>query len=102
MPNTGTYNHMHTPRVRNGDPQPTAVQTPEPVSAKRDLTSWWRQFSKKPTKKEDEKGTTTATVNGDAAHARGAALSAAQAYLIRLSALPKAPPMTPTPVVCIH
>lgn len=48
-------NHSHTPRVRNGEPQPAAVQTPEPASAKRDLTSWWRQFSKRPAKKEDEK-----------------------------------------------
>jgi hypothetical protein len=42
----------------NGEPQPAALQTPEPASAKRDLTSWWRQFSKRPTKKEDEKGET--------------------------------------------
>ncbi|KAF2825620.1 RhoGAP-domain-containing protein [Ophiobolus disseminans] len=55
MPNPGTHNYMHTPRVRNGEPQPTAVHTPEPASAKRDLTSWWRQFSKKPTKKDEEK-----------------------------------------------
>ncbi|KAH7384048.1 Rho-GTPase-activating protein 5 [Phaeosphaeria sp. MPI-PUGE-AT-0046c] len=48
-------NHSHTPRVRNGEPQPAALQTPEPASAKRDLTSWWRQFSKRPAKKEDEK-----------------------------------------------
>jgi hypothetical protein len=56
MPNLGTQTHAHTPRVRNGEPQPAAVQTPEPASAKRDLTSWWRQFSKRPPKKEDEKG----------------------------------------------
>jgi hypothetical protein len=85
MPNPATYNnHMHTPRVRNGEPQPTALQTPEPASAKRDLTSWWRQFSKKPAKKDDEKGTTSATVYGDGAHVRGAALSALQLYLLRL------------------
>jgi hypothetical protein len=48
---------MHTPRVRNGEPQPAVIQTPEPASAKRDLTSWWRQFSKKPAKKDEEKGT---------------------------------------------
>jgi hypothetical protein len=57
MPNPGTQNHMHTPRVRNGEPQPAAIQTPEPASAKRDLTSWWRQFSKRPAKKDEEKGT---------------------------------------------
>ncbi|KAF2025339.1 RhoGAP-domain-containing protein [Setomelanomma holmii] len=55
MPNPGTQNHMHTPRVRNGEPQPAAIQTPEPASAKRDLTSWWRQFSKRPAKKDEEK-----------------------------------------------
>ncbi|KAH5419638.1 hypothetical protein HBI26_215920 [Parastagonospora nodorum] len=55
MPNPGMQNHAHTPRVRNGDLQPTALQTPEPASAKRDLTSWWRQFSKRPARKEDEK-----------------------------------------------
>jgi hypothetical protein len=59
MPNTVMQNHTHTPRVRNGEPQPAAVQAPEPASAKRDLTSWWRQFSKRPAKKEDEKGTTS-------------------------------------------
>jgi hypothetical protein len=64
MPSTGTHNHMHTPRVRNGEPQPAAIQTqtPEPASAKRDLTSWWRQFSKKPAKKDEEKGTASPSV----------------------------------------
>jgi hypothetical protein len=52
------HTHMLTPRVRNGEPQPAPTQTPEPASAKRDLTSWWRTFSKRPPKKEDEKGTT--------------------------------------------
>ncbi|KAH9877989.1 hypothetical protein J1614_003206 [Plenodomus biglobosus] len=50
----GTQNNSHTPRVRNGEPQ-AALATPEPASARRDLTSWWRQFSKRPAKKEDEK-----------------------------------------------
>jgi hypothetical protein len=54
----GMQTHAHTPRARNGEPQPAALQTSEPASAKRDLTSWWRQFSKRPTKKEDEKGET--------------------------------------------
>ncbi|KAH7377859.1 hypothetical protein BKA66DRAFT_467367 [Pyrenochaeta sp. MPI-SDFR-AT-0127] len=53
----GTHNHIHTPRVRNGEPQPAPAATPEPASARRDLTSWWRQFSKRPAKKDDEKGT---------------------------------------------
>ncbi|KAF1831914.1 RhoGAP-domain-containing protein [Decorospora gaudefroyi] len=51
----GTHNNPHTPRVRNGEPQPAPVATPEPASSRRDLTSWWRQFSKRPAKKEDEK-----------------------------------------------
>ncbi|KAH7067677.1 Rho-GTPase-activating protein 5 [Paraphoma chrysanthemicola] len=55
MPAPGSQNHMHTPRVRNGEPQPAAIQTPEPASAKRDLTSWWRQFSKRPAKKDEDK-----------------------------------------------
>jgi hypothetical protein len=59
MPNPAMHNNSHTPRVRNGEPQPAVVMTPEPASAKRDLTSWWRQFSKRPAKKEDEKGTTS-------------------------------------------
>lgn len=53
------HSHMLTPRVRNGEPQPALTQPPEPASAKRDLTSWWRTFSKRPPKKEDEKGTTS-------------------------------------------
>ncbi|KAF2851370.1 RhoGAP-domain-containing protein [Plenodomus tracheiphilus IPT5] len=52
----GTQNNPHTPRVRNGEPQ-AALATPEPASSRRDLTSWWRQFSKRPAKKEDEKET---------------------------------------------
>lgn len=52
----GTHNNMHTPRVRNGEPQPALALTPEPASSRRDLTSWWRQFSKRPAKKDDEKG----------------------------------------------
>ncbi|KAL5115542.1 GTPase activating protein (GAP) for Rho1p [Pleosporales sp. CAS-2024a] len=55
MPNPGTPSQAHTPRLRNAEPQPAAVHTPEPASAKRDLTSWWRQFSKRPAKKDDEK-----------------------------------------------
>ncbi|KAF2678611.1 RhoGAP-domain-containing protein [Lentithecium fluviatile CBS 122367] len=43
-----------TPRVRNHDPQP-AIPASEPASAKRDLTSWWKQFSKRNVKKEEEK-----------------------------------------------
>ncbi|KAF2011427.1 hypothetical protein BU24DRAFT_280899 [Aaosphaeria arxii CBS 175.79] len=53
----GTHGHLSTPRARNGEPQPALA--PEPVSAKRDLTSWWKQFSKRGVlKKEEEKGTT--------------------------------------------
>ncbi|KAH8722434.1 hypothetical protein GQ44DRAFT_570009, partial [Phaeosphaeriaceae sp. PMI808] len=64
MPSPGMSNHSHTPRVRNGEPQPAAVQTPEPASAKRDLTSWWRQFSKRPAKKEDDKEATLPGIFG--------------------------------------
>lgn len=53
----GTHTHPQTPRVRNGEPQPAPLATPEPASSKRDLTSWWRQFSKRPAKKDDDKGT---------------------------------------------
>ncbi|KNG52413.1 rho-gtpase-activating protein 5 [Stemphylium lycopersici] len=51
----GTHTNPHTPRVRNGNPEPAPVATPEPASSKRDLTSWWRQFSKRPAKKDDDK-----------------------------------------------
>ncbi|KAL1606365.1 GTPase activating protein (GAP) for Rho1p [Paraconiothyrium brasiliense] len=57
MPN-GVHNHhgaFATPRVRNGDPQPAPATPIEPGSAKRDLTSWWKQFSKRSVKKEEEK-----------------------------------------------
>ena len=49
-----TQNQPHTPRVRNGEPQPALVGANEPVSAKRDLTSWWKTFSKRAVKKEEE------------------------------------------------
>ncbi|KAJ8105139.1 hypothetical protein OPT61_g10359 [Boeremia exigua] len=49
-----TQSHPHTPRVRNGEPQPAPVAANEPVSAKRDLTSWWKTFSKRAVKKEEE------------------------------------------------
>lgn len=47
-----------SPRVRSAVPQ-AAPMTPssEHGSAKRDLTSWWKQFSKRNLKKEEEKGT---------------------------------------------
>jgi hypothetical protein len=51
---TATQNQPHTPRVRNGEPQPALVGANEPVSAKRDLTSWWKTFSKRAVKKEEE------------------------------------------------
>ncbi|CAO2655446.1 Nn.00g105100.m01.CDS01 [Neocucurbitaria sp. VM-36] len=63
MPN-GTQNHLHTPRVRNGEPQPAPAATPEPASSRRDLTSWWRQFSKRPAKKDDEKEPTLPGIFG--------------------------------------
>ncbi|KAF2873654.1 hypothetical protein BDV95DRAFT_592984 [Massariosphaeria phaeospora] len=51
---TGT--HTHTPRTRHGEPQPAPPPTAsEPASARRDLTSWWKQFSKRNVKKEEEK-----------------------------------------------
>ncbi|KAL1798012.1 hypothetical protein ACET3X_004618 [Alternaria dauci] len=55
MAPAGTHTNPHTPRVRNGEPQPAPVGTPEPASSRRDLTSWWRQFSKRPAKKDDDK-----------------------------------------------
>lgn len=55
MAPAGTHTNPHTPRVRNGEPQPAPVATPEPASSRRDLTSWWRQFSKRPAKKDDDK-----------------------------------------------
>lgn len=62
MAPAGTHTNPHTPRVRNGEPQPAPVATPEPASSRRDLTSWWRQFSKRPAKKDDDKGTKCAAV----------------------------------------
>ncbi|OAG02867.1 RhoGAP-domain-containing protein [Paraphaeosphaeria sporulosa] len=57
MPNGAHNSHgaFATPRVRNGEPQPAPVTPIEPGSAKRDLTSWWKQFSKRSVKKEEEK-----------------------------------------------
>lgn len=47
-----TQHHPHAPRLRNGEPQPAPVSASEP--ARRDLTSWWRAFSKRAVKKEEE------------------------------------------------
>ncbi|KAH7113824.1 Rho-GTPase-activating protein 5 [Dendryphion nanum] len=56
MPNGAHGHHLSTPRARNGEPQPAPPPTSEPASAKRDLTSWWKQFSKRgAVKKEEEK-----------------------------------------------
>ncbi|KAF2252137.1 RhoGAP-domain-containing protein [Trematosphaeria pertusa] len=54
MPN-GAHNHhgLSTPRVRNGEPQPAPAA--EPASAQRDLKSWWKNFSKRNVKKEEDK-----------------------------------------------
>lgn len=103
MPAPGSQNHMHTPRVRNGEPQPAAIQTPEPASAKRDLTSWWRQFSKRPAKKDEDKGTTSTAGAIAGWHGCIAAYSAAQTYLVRLKPA-LGPPALPPPssLVCIH
>ena len=68
MAPAGTHTNPHTPRVRNGEPQPAPVGTPEPASSRRDLTSWWRQFSKRPAKKDDDKGTPCAAVVAPASH----------------------------------
>ncbi|KAF2468976.1 RhoGAP-domain-containing protein [Lindgomyces ingoldianus] len=55
MPN-GTHTPHSTPRVRNGEPQPAPPPTmaSEPATARRDLTSWWKQFSKRSNPKKDE------------------------------------------------
>ena len=47
-----------TPRARNVEPQPAPMAQPaETASTKRDLTSWWKQFSKRGNpKREEEKG----------------------------------------------
>ncbi|KAF2126380.1 RhoGAP-domain-containing protein [Dothidotthia symphoricarpi CBS 119687] len=63
MPAMANGTH-HSPRVRNGEPQPAPVTTPEPASARRDLTSWWRTFSKRAVKKEEEKGPVHASIFG--------------------------------------
>ncbi|KAF1943789.1 RhoGAP-domain-containing protein [Clathrospora elynae] len=63
MPNS-THNNPHTPRVRTGEPQPAPFATPEPASSRRDLTSWWRQFSKRPAKKDDDKEPTLPGIFG--------------------------------------
>jgi hypothetical protein len=59
MPN-GTHAPHSTRPARNGEPQPAPPPTAsEPATAKRDLTSWWKQFSKRgAVKKEEEKGST--------------------------------------------
>ncbi|PSN66551.1 RhoGAP-domain-containing protein [Corynespora cassiicola Philippines] len=55
MPN-GMHNHLSTPRVRNGEPQPAPPPASDPPApSKRDLASWWKQFSKRSAKKEEEK-----------------------------------------------
>ncbi|KAF2269201.1 RhoGAP-domain-containing protein [Lojkania enalia] len=57
MPN-GTHGAVSTPRLRNGEPQPAPPPSSEPATAKRDLASWWKQFSKRSAvKKEEEKET---------------------------------------------
>lgn len=47
-----------TPRARNVEPQPAPMAQPvETGSTRRDLTSWWKQFSKRGNpKREEEKG----------------------------------------------
>ena len=59
MPSSAQNHHgaFTTPRARNGEPQIAPLTPIEPGSAKRDLTSWWKQFSKRNAKKEEEKGT---------------------------------------------
>ncbi|KAF9700131.1 hypothetical protein EKO04_001768 [Ascochyta lentis] len=59
-----TQNHPHTPRVRNGEPQPAPLAAHEPASARRDLTSWWRTFSKRAVKKEEEQKEAAAAQQG--------------------------------------
>jgi hypothetical protein len=58
MPN-GAHAHLSTRPARNGEPQPAPPPNgTEPGSARRDLASWWKQFSKpRAVKKEEEKGT---------------------------------------------
>ena len=55
-------NGSHPPhaalRARHGEPQPAPPTIQEPAPTKRDLASWWRQFSKRgAVKKEEDKGT---------------------------------------------
>lgn len=58
MPN-GSHAPLSTPRPRNGEPQPAPPPAAsEPATTKRDLASWWKQFSKRGNvKKEEDKGT---------------------------------------------
>ncbi|KAF2733609.1 RhoGAP-domain-containing protein [Polyplosphaeria fusca] len=51
---TGSHPPISTPRPRHGEPQPAPHPASEPATAKRDLTSWWKQFSKKSTVKKEE------------------------------------------------
>lgn len=62
----GMHASFSTPRVRNGEPQPAPPPAPaEPASTKRDLTSWWKQFSKRGNpKREEEKEPVTQGIFG--------------------------------------
>ncbi|KIV99477.1 uncharacterized protein PV09_08897 [Verruconis gallopava] len=45
-----------TARARNGEPTPTLqTNTDEPMSSKRDLKSWWKNFSRGDKKREEDK-----------------------------------------------
>ena len=97
MPHGAPNSHggaLLTPRVRNGEPQPApsaAAAASEPASTKRDLASWWKQFSKRNMKKEEEKGTVVHScrrwlhvlVSPRPAHTR----SAASSFLLLLLSL---------------
>ena len=55
----GPHAPASLPRPRNVEPQPAPMAQPaETASTKRDLASWWKQFSKRGNpKREEEKGT---------------------------------------------
>jgi hypothetical protein len=52
------YSGGVTQRAKHGEPQPAPLQTntDEPISTRRDLKSWWKNFSRGNQKREDEKG----------------------------------------------
>ena len=51
---SGAYGGPTAQRANNGGPQPVPMATTENASSKRDLTSWWKTFSKRGAGKKEE------------------------------------------------